>query len=93
MQICGFMTSTESTSNPLYLIPWLLSLLLFITGYYFSLKDKIIASRLLYLKIFIVFVSLLVMIFFNIPRYQVQVSFIMIPTAMYAVNILFNKGK
>ena len=83
----------ESTANPLYLIPWLLTLLLFVFGYYYSLKDKIISSKLLYLKIYIIFVTLLVIVFFNIPRYQVQVSFIMIPTAMYAVNILFSKAK
>lgn len=81
----------ESSVNILYIIPWLLTLVLFVAGYYFSLKDKVMSSKLLYLKIFLIFVSLLVIVFFNIPRYQVQVSFIMIPTAMYALNIFFKR--
>jgi 4-amino-4-deoxy-L-arabinose transferase-like glycosyltransferase len=78
----------ETSSNPLFLLAWLLTLFFFITGYYYTVKDKVSLYKLLYLKILIIFVTGLVIVFFNIPRYRIQVSFIMVPTAMYFISRL-----
>jgi hypothetical protein len=37
------------------------------------------------------FSTLLVVFFFNIPRYQIQMSVVIIPTSMYGFYFLFRK--
>jgi ABC-type multidrug transport system fused ATPase/permease subunit len=83
----------EIPFNPLHMIPWFFTLFLFAGGYYYSKKDKRISAKLLFLRIFMMFVTILVIIFFNIPRYRIQISFIMIPTAMFLFSKLFSKNR
>lgn len=79
--------------HPLYFIPWFITLILFIAGFYFSLKDSLINRRLLLLKVYLLMTTAVVIAFFTIARYQVQMSYIMIPTAMYGLVKLYEKYK
>lgn len=75
----------ESAKNPAYIIIWLFTLLLFIIGFLYSLKDSIFSTKIVFLKIFIIFITLFIWIYFNIPRYQIQMSIVLIPTAMFGL--------
>lgn len=79
--------------NPVYVLTWLFTLLLFIYGYYLLRDNKKIKPYFLFLNIYLIFSTLLVVIFFNIPRYQIQMSFIMIPISMYGAYHILLKLK
>jgi 4-amino-4-deoxy-L-arabinose transferase-like glycosyltransferase len=81
-------TYREQSKHPLYLFIWLPTLLLFIAGLYDSLKNSELRSKLSFLMLYITFSTILVIVFFNIPRYQIQMSFVLIPTAMYGLEKL-----
>lgn len=75
----------DNAKNPVYIFTWLLTLILFVIGYIKSVKNKNYLQKLFFMNTYLIFSSVLVIIFFNIPRYQIQMSFIMIPTAMYGL--------
>jgi 4-amino-4-deoxy-L-arabinose transferase-like glycosyltransferase len=83
----------ENAKHPLYIITWLPLLFLFITGLYYSLKIRKIRLKLHFLIAYMFFSTILVIVFFNIPRYQIQMSFILVPTAMYGFEKLLNHIK
>lgn len=79
----------ELARHPLYVITWLVTLILFFYGYYLSWRNNTFRHRLLFLNIYLIFSTLLVIFFFNIPRYQIQMSIIIVPIAMFGLyNIL-----
>lgn len=86
-------TYRELAKNPLYLTVWLPTLGLFITGIFFSLKNSETKIKLTFLFIYLLFSSAIVILFFNIPRYQIQMSFVMVPTSMYAIEKILSKIK
>lgn len=80
----------EQAKHPLYLIVWIPTLIFFTIGYYKSLKSKSYRDKLFFLNIYLIFSTLLAVVFFNLPRYQIQMSFIMIPTAMHGLYLTYN---
>lgn len=79
----------ESAKSPVYILTWITTLILFFTGYIKSLKDKNMRSKLFFMGSYLVFSTILVLVFFNIPRYQIQMSFIMVPTAMFGLYNIY----
>gem|GEM_PF-1096047 len=83
--------NNSKSMNPLYILSWFVTLMLFIIGYIFSKKDKEISSKLKFINIYLLMMMAVVVVFFTISRYQIQMSYLMIPTAMYGLNKLFEK--
>jgi hypothetical protein len=83
----------DMARNPVYVLTWLFTLLLFIYGCYLLRKHEKVKLDLLFLNIYLIFSTLLVVVFFNIPRYQIQMSFIMVPVSMYGVHHILLKLK
>lgn len=79
----------DTAKHPVYLITWLITLFMFLAGFVLSVKDSLVWQKLKFLKVLIIFVTMLVIIFFNIPRYQIQMSFILVPTAMFGLFKIF----
>lgn len=70
----------------LYLIIWIPTLMLFLYGSFISLKDQAMRTKLTFIYLYFIFSTSIVLIFFNIPRYQIQMSIIMLPIAMYGLS-------
>lgn len=83
----------DSARNPVYLAFWLPLLLFFITGIYFIFNNKMLRSKTLILNTYFIFSTLLVIVFFNIPRYQIQMSVLIIPVAVFGLVNIFPKLK
>ncbi len=77
-------------SNPLYLFPWLFILVFFLIGYIASLKNSGEKKLLAFLSIYLIFLTLTTIMFFSIPRYQIQASYIMIPVSMNGVMVFIS---
>jgi 4-amino-4-deoxy-L-arabinose transferase-like glycosyltransferase len=77
--------------NPLYFMPWFIILTGFIYGYFISRKNNEIRSKLNFVLYYLLFMLIIVIVFFSIPRYQIQTSYIMIPTASYGLINLYYK--
>lgn len=81
-------SNRDRSGDLLYLITWLSTLLFFFIGYYRSLLLKAEKNKLTFMNIYLMFSTVLVLVFFNVPRYQIQMSYLMIPTAMYGFYYL-----
>ncbi len=81
----------DMSKNPLYLIIWLPTLVFFIIGYIYSMRNKLIRAKLVFVNVMIIISTAVVIVFFNIPRYQIQLSYLLIPTAMYGIYSVFKK--
>jgi hypothetical protein len=81
----------DMSKNPLYLLIWLPTLLFFIIGFVVSMRDKLIRDKLFFVNVMIFISTAVVLVFFNIPRYQIQLSYLLIPTAIYGVYSVFRK--
>lgn len=79
----------ENAANPIYILTWMPTLLLFIIGYFKSLKMKEVKNKLKFLNVYLLCSTILVIIFFNIPRYQIQMSYTMIPVSMFGFYTLY----
>ncbi|HRJ84431.1 MAG TPA: glycosyltransferase family 39 protein [Ignavibacteria bacterium] len=83
----------QSSRNPVYLIMWLPVLFFFTIGTFrlFQNRKKYIILKPVYY--YLVFSTLLVIVFFNIPRYQVQMSIVLVPIAVFGLLNLKHKMK
>ena len=79
----------ERTSNLFYLIPWIIILSFSIIGLIFSVSWKIHK----YSYLFFIYFTLLVVIFFALPRYQTMMKIALVPFAAYASEIAYSKAK
>ncbi len=83
----------DSAKEPVYLFVWIPTLLFFLTGTYFIFRQKSKLKQLSPVYFYLIFSTLLTVVFFNIPRYQIQMSIIMLPIAMYGLTELISKYK
>lgn len=82
-----------TAKHPIYLFTWLSLLLSFIAGSFFVFNDKQLRSKTFLIYTYLIISTILVIVFFNIPRYQIQMSITMIPIAMYGLLNIFPKLK
>jgi 4-amino-4-deoxy-L-arabinose transferase-like glycosyltransferase len=85
--------NNPKSRTPVYFIPWLLTLALFVYGLILTLRSKQIRKGITFLIIYLVFLTVITVIFFSVARYQVQASYIMIPTAVYGLVQLYYRLK
>lgn len=83
----------DSSRHPVYLLSWIPLLILFPVGLFFIFKDKIIMGRSLFIISYLILSTILVVTFFNIPRYQIQMSVLVIPVAVFGLLKIFPKLK
>jgi hypothetical protein len=79
----------DRSYNPLYLIPSILILLLAIIG---IIKTYSI-SKFKFIYLFIFYSTLIVVIFFALPRYQTMMKIALIPFAAYSIDFYISKLK
>lgn len=77
----------KRSGNLAYLLPW--GLLIIAAAYGVGKSGKIGENK--HLFIFLVYHSVLAIVFFAIPRYQTMMKIILIPYAAYAVDLLKNR--
>jgi len=83
----------DTSRNPVYLLTWLPVLLFFILGTFKIYQNKTKYKMLNPVYYYLVFSTLLVIVFFNIPRYQVQMSIIVVPIAVFGLLSIKNKNE
>ncbi|MFI5211352.1 MAG: glycosyltransferase family 39 protein [Ignavibacteria bacterium] len=83
----------DTAKNPVYIAVWLPTLLFFLIGLYKSMKIQPVRENIKILILYLLFSTALVVLFFNIPRYQIQMSIVMVPTAMYGLQQLLLSAK
>jgi hypothetical protein len=76
--------------EPLFFAIWIVTITFFISGLGASLKRPEFRYKMLFLLVHLAFSTAFVVVFYNIPRYQVQMSFIMIPTAAFGFMQFFD---
>jgi CDP-diglyceride synthetase len=75
----------SKVKHPLYVVIWALSIFFFFIGFIKTYVNKESVSKLSFMNVYLIFSTILVIIFFNIPRYQIQMSYIMVPVMMYGL--------
>lgn len=88
-----FDTYRDSAKEPIYLIIWVPTLVLFFFGTFSVFTDKSKCKPITPVYVYLLFSTILTVLFFNIPRYQIQMSIVIIPVAMYGLTILYNNFK
>jgi len=83
----------DSAKEPVYLIIWIPTLILFFLGTFFIIRNKSRSKSIASVYIYLLFSTLLTVVFFNIPRYQIQMSIVIIPISMYGLTELYNYFK
>jgi hypothetical protein len=83
----------DTAKNPVYISVWLPTLLIFVIGLFKSLKIQPVRENIKILILYLLFSTALVVLFFNIPRYQIQMSIVMVPTAMFGLQQLLLSTK
>lgn len=86
-------TNNPKSNTPVYFIPWFLTLALFVYGLILTLRSRQIRKGITFLIIYLVILTVITVIFFSVARYQVQASYIMIPTAVYGLVQLYYRLK
>ena len=82
-------TSDNRTFNIIYLIPWIVFLLFSVYGLFKS--GSWIVHKFSYL--YLIFFSIVVIIFFALPRYQSMMKISLVPFAALGVEILYYRVK
>lgn len=80
-----------SAKHPLYLLIWMPTLIFFGAGLYFIIKSSKKFPGLYPAYLYFLFSTILVVVFFNIPRYQIQMSIAVIPISMYGLQSILEK--
>jgi 4-amino-4-deoxy-L-arabinose transferase-like glycosyltransferase len=83
--------NNPKSKSPLYFVPWFVLLLLFCWGCRLTYRIPGGRVKMIFPLVYLIFSTTLAVIFFSIPRYQVQMSYIMIPTAMYCLDTILRK--
>lgn len=81
----------ETSKNPVYLFSWLPVLLFFIAGTFKIYRNRGKYWRLNPVYFYLLFSTVLVIMFFNIPRYQIQMSISLIPISVFGFLYITNK--
>lgn len=81
----------RESSNIMYITIWLCTLVLFFIGLIKTFNKEELRKKLVFLYVFLIFSTFLVIIFYNVPRYQVQMSYNMVPVSMYGLYFLIQK--
>jgi hypothetical protein len=76
----------KRTGNIFYLVPWLIILTLSIIGLYKSCSWK----KYKYVYLFILYHTIIAILFFALPRYQTMMKIALIPFAAYGIDLLYS---